>query len=64
MNHGANGNILRRARELRSDLRIETNASSETIIQWLEKMFRDRAKPKGFLRISTRSGRIIDVPEA
>ena len=64
LNHSSSGAGLRRPRALGSELWIETNASSDLIIQWLEKMFRDRAKPKGFLQIATRSGRIVNVPKA
>lgn len=63
MKNSAKGSDLRRPRKLRDDLRIETNYNAETIIQFLEKMFADREKPKGWLQIVTGSGRIIDVPE-
>jgi len=50
------------AREVQPGLYIETNASSDLIMQWLSRMFHDRGKSKGYLQITTRSGKTLQLP--
>jgi hypothetical protein len=49
-------------RQVKQNLYIETNASSETIMQWLSKMLHDCGKPKGYLQIITKAGKTIELP--
>jgi hypothetical protein len=64
MKRSADGTGLISPRDVRADLHIETNASSDVIMQWLSKMLKDRGKAKGFLQIDTRGGKAFEVPEA
>jgi hypothetical protein len=50
------------ARPVAPDLFIETNASAETIRDWLSKMLLHLGKPKGFLQVLTASERTFDLP--
>ena len=63
MKRAVDGANLISPREVRPDLHIETNASSELIMQWLSKMLQERKKPKGFLQIVTKSGKTIELPQ-
>jgi hypothetical protein len=62
MKRSEDGNDFISPREVTPGLNIETNASSDLILQWLSKMLRDRAKTKGYLQIITRAGKTIELP--
>jgi hypothetical protein len=62
MKQSKDGNDFISPREVRPGLHIETNASADLIMQWLSKMLRDRGKAKGYLQITTRGGKAIDLP--
>jgi hypothetical protein len=63
MKQSVNGDDLISPREVAGGMQIETNASSDLIVQWLSKMLKDRGKSKGFLQVVKRSGMTIDLPE-
>src|SRR5262249_49405764 len=60
MSHDVDGKSLRSPTEIQATLHIECHASAELIRDWLSKMFQRLAKPKGYLRVVTRSGSIFD----
>jgi hypothetical protein len=63
MKQGVDGAGIISPREVQPGLHIETNASSELIMQWLSKMLQERGKRKGFLQIITRAGRTVELPQ-
>jgi hypothetical protein len=58
----ANDDSFNAARQVASDLFIETNASAETIRDWVSKMLLHLGKPKGFLQVFTASEKTFDLP--
>jgi hypothetical protein len=63
MPHDGDGQNLRSPVQIESNLHVEAHASAELIRNWLSKLFQRLGKPKGFLRVVTKSGNIFDLPE-
>jgi hypothetical protein len=62
MNHAENNSDFISPREVKPGLYIETNASSNQIMQWLSRMLVDRGEAKGYLQIITKGGKVIELP--
>jgi hypothetical protein len=54
---------LRSPEQVGSYLFIETHASSAMIRSWMSAMLNSLGKPRGYLRVKTRSGNTLDLPE-